>query len=545
MSEHALNSQTTLDYHERTKHHFHRFARSAGYMDWDNQPDPFRTYEGSRTIPLPLNEPDPPFQYSALYRPDPLPPVTFSLKSVGKLYELSLGLSAWKAISGQRWALRMNPSSGNLHPTEGHLIALGVNDLPDGLYHYNPLQHAFEERAVISREMSARLMAILPTPALLVTLTSIFWRESWKYGERAFRYCQHDVGHALAALSLSARLLGWRLIKLDAPDEDIAKAFGFDRVDWPDHEAEEPDLIAAIVPSTAASIPPAFPAEAADILKIVTLTGRPNRLSRRHREWAVIPQVARSCRQPHNSTATAQVNDSLPVCQPPPEVPLASAIIRQRRSAQAFDPRRELDRKSFFGLLDRTIPRAGNPPFESMTDPTRISLVLFVHRIQGVPPGLYMFIRHPAHLEALQAMTYKRFVWEPAHPELPLYLLEQGDYRAEAIDLSCRQEIGGFSTFSLGMLARFTPEVSDTPWVYRHLFWEAGMVGQVLYLESEAWGVRGTGIGCYFDDPVHDRLGMQGRGWQSLYHFTIGFPIEDTRLQTLPPYFHLAPDRTS
>ena len=61
-------------------------------------------------------------------------------------------------------------------------------------------------------------------------------------------------------------------------------------------------------------------------------------------------------------------------------------------------------------------------------------------------------------------------------------------------------------------------------------------MGQVLYLEAEAEGARGTGIGCYFDDPVHEVLGLEGREFQSLYHFTIGIPVEDTRLTTLPPY---------
>ena len=48
--------------------------------------------------------------------------------------------------------------------------------------------------------------------------------------------------------------------------------------------------------------------------------------------------------------------------------------------------------------------------------------------------------------------------------------------------------------------------------------------------------MRSTGIGCYFDDPMHRVLGLQGRTYQDLYHFTIGGPIEDTRLTTLPSY---------
>ena len=80
----------------------------------------------------------------------------------------------------------------------------------------------------------------LAPPHLSVALSSIFWRESWKYGERAYRYCQHDIGHALAALSLAARLSGWRLVCQAAADDDIAAAFGFERTPWPAQEAEEP-----------------------------------------------------------------------------------------------------------------------------------------------------------------------------------------------------------------------------------------------------------------------------------------------------------------
>jgi hypothetical protein len=62
------------------------------------------------------------------------------------------------------------------------------------------------------------------------------------------------------------------------------------------------------------------------------------------------------------------------------------------------------------------------------------------------------------------------------------------------------------------------------------------LVGQSLYLEAEAAGFRGTGIGCFFDDPVHQAFGLRGKDWQSLYHFTVGTPVEDRRLKTLDPY---------
>jgi nitroreductase len=87
------------------------------------------------------------------------------------------------------------------------------------------------------------------------------------------------------------------------------------------------------------------------------------------------------------------------------------------------------------------------------------------------------------------------------------------------------------------MIARFDqPLKCWGPWFYRRLYWECGLIGQVLYLEAEAAGLRGTGIGCFFDDPVHELLGLETHQFQSLYHFTVGHPIEDRRLMTLPAY---------
>jgi nitroreductase len=95
------------------------------------------------------------------------------------------------------------------------------------------------------------------------------------------------------------------------------------------------------------------------------------------------------------------------------------------------------------------------------------------------------------------------------------------------------------TAFSLGMIACFKDPVTRKPFSYRQLFWESGMIGQVLYLAAEAQGVRGTGIGCFFDDAVHEILGFADNQYQSLYHFTIGKPIEDSRLTTYPAYHHL------
>ena len=216
----------TLLYHEQTKHHFHRYARSAGFLDWANQPNPFRFYEGVTPVRLPLLQNDPAREHLALYERNRNAFQDFTRETIGAFLELSLGLSAWKSIPGSSWALRMNPSSGNLHPTEAYLILPALPAVTAGVFHYNPFLHALEPRAEVPEPLWQHIKEHLHTDGFLVALTSIFWREAWKYGERAFRYCQHDVGHALAALSFSANLLGWKVTWLNAvSDEEIARGW--------------------------------------------------------------------------------------------------------------------------------------------------------------------------------------------------------------------------------------------------------------------------------------------------------------------------------
>jgi nitroreductase len=148
-----------------------------------------------------------------------------------------------------------------------------------------------------------------------------------------------------------------------------------------------------------------------------------------------------------------------------------------------------------------------------------------------------VLVRNPSAIERLREACGREFLWERSNDTLPLFLLARGDCRSLARRLSCDQEIAADGFFSLGMLADFDASLRQFgPSFYRHLFWESGIVGQALYLEAEAAGARGTGIGCFYDDPVHDVLGLRGHAFQSLYHFTIGIPVEDTRLTTEPGY---------
>jgi hypothetical protein len=221
-------------------------------------------------------------------------------------------------------------------------------------------------------------------------------------------------------------------------------------------------------------------------------------------------------------------------------------LIRQRRSAVDFDRVTNISRETFLAILDTTLPRTFTPPFDAWPFPPRLHLVLMVHRVTGVEPGLYLWLRTPADADALRQGFGTKLKWEAVTGlaiTTPLYRLARGDLRDFARTVCCHQDIAADGAFSLGILARFEPVLrQSSAGAYRELFWEAGMIGQALYLAAEAAGARATGIGCYFDEVLHRALGLAGHDWQSLYHFTIGGPVEDLRLRNVPPYQHIAAD---
>ena len=561
-----------IRYHVQTKHHFNRYARSLGHLDWANQPDPFRRFEGAPFFPLPLLKPDgepasPP--YDAIYERGAVAAKPVTLPSLSRFLEFALALSAWKKAGDMQWALRSNPSSGNLHPTEGYLVLPQMDglDLKAGLYHYAPKEHGLELRAEFTADQMARLLAPFPAQSLLIGLTSIHWRESWKYGERAFRYCNHDVGHAIGTARIAAATLGWSMVLLDGVAQDtVAALLGTDRTeDFIHAEREHPDCLAVVWPPENVKREASFVKRDTlemplflDPVAVKDLIGGPwhgkaNKLSGEHGvHWDIIDEAAEASWKP----TTEQQLVALPrspandVSRETNDVgPSAGQLIRQRRSAVSFDGKTSITSTTFFQMLDRVMPAAELPqlerpmPWDVLSWKPAVHLLLFVHRVDGLTPGLYVLVRDREKLSLLQRSMNEELIWTPVPgcPEtLPLYWLLEGDAKKLAIQISCHQDIAGDSAFSLGMIAEFEGRLREGgAWWYPRLFWEAGLLGQVLYLEAEAAGVRGTGIGCFFDDPVHEIVGLKGRSFQSLYHFTVGGPVEDGRLMTLPAYHHL------
>jgi SagB-type dehydrogenase family enzyme len=490
---------TWLEYHELTKHSAESLRRNQHYLDWANMPNPFRHYEGVPVVDLPADPSAPQISaFEVLAGKTGNTLARDGAEFLSQLMFYSASISASKRVSPTRdtYALRVNPSSGNLHPTEFHFCTRGLAGWPDGLYHYRPSSHMAEQRAI--GDFGTKLAN--NSAPLIFVLTSIAWREAWKYRDRAYRYCLHDIGHAWQALTLAARSIGSESFAIGQfGDDSVAESCLLSADEWP----------MLIVGLHGRSIP----VNNLDPVETVVFGGQPNRLSEEQETYPLIERI-------HAATKLS-TESTIPSLDPPKvsgrgEISLPSEVCtsdsfgdvaRTRRSALDFRGGRE---SISFAQLATLFSSTKEPLFADFATHRFVHLYLYVHRVEGLAPGVYRF-------------------W-PEHAELEK--IKEGDQRLVAAALSLGQDLAGNACLAFSMIGDFENAASrygDRG--YRYVHFEAGAIGQRMYLAAEALGLRATGIGAFFDEQVNQYLGLSPQQGQVVYHFAIGYPVIDPRLE--------------
>ena len=493
---------TWREYHESTKHSVESLRRTAYVLDWANMPNPFRHYEGVPVLDLPADPPVPETPaLEVLYGSMGTPSAGDGSAFLSQLLFYSAAISATKLVpsTGDHYALRVNPSSGNLHPTEFHFLTRGLKDWPDGLYHYRPSQHMAEQRAL--GEVESKL-AGSSAPVVFI-LNSIAWREAWKYQDRAYRYCLHDIGHAWQALALSARAIGCDSFAVGHfPDDEIAQ---FCRL----HEDEWPMLIVELRGS---SIPirESHVASAADT---AWYGGHANQLSRERIGYPLIDGIHAATKLVHRAFG------GISAAEPPPSgsgeiklPPFTSSqrtfgeVARKRRSALDFrGGAQSMSLTELWAILTVT-----TRPLCADFEGAFIQLYLYAHRVSGLVPGVYRYWSEPSKLEPIR----------------------YGDQRVTAAGLSLGQDLAGNACVAFSMIGDIERAVrAHGDRGYRFVHFEAGAIGHRLYLAAEALGLGATGIGAFYDDEVHRYLNLVSGQEQVVYHFAVGYPVVDPRLE--------------
>jgi len=546
-------------YHKQSKHSYRKgYAPGPKRLSWDSQPNPYRIFASAPQTSLSflrVATASP----SILCHKDKVKPIDSenAIDCISKLFFYSLSLSAMKSIpGGSSWDLRVNPSSGNLHPTETFII------LPQGLYHYMPKEHAlalrcsFESNPSFS-ELCSDLNLSREKTKGLIAFSSILWRESWKYGSRALRYCNHDVGHAIAALTISASLQGLETRVMDSIDANVLeKLIGIDRVE--DYQVvEEIDVIHCLIAVGSEFEPNLGDPRDRNLEKFFRSVkqakwfGRANRLSSEFIDWDGIAEAEESlrfCSRQLSSFSPSKefvFSGQIPFKDSSHSLP---ELIRNRRSVWEMNPSYQMRNQDFWDILKLLVSVNQESPVWNAVQhwKCRIHLAIFVHRVERVESGLYIFSRtrpddqgFASFASTINLDLESCEVLSDSSLELKLFRYLAGDVSQLAGTLCCQQNIARDGAFTVLMMGNLGEAVEDEgPAAYERIHWESGMIGQLLYLGAEAAGVNGTGIGCFFDTEIHqDVFGIPDDScWQCFYGFAVGEGVPDRRIASTDPY---------
>ena len=171
-------------YHKATEHSYWSVRQPSRGLDWSMQPSPFKIYEEYPLIPLDLDNPTHKF-----------------------IYYLG-GIDAKKSYPGVEYYLRTIPSAGALYPTEIYLQIREVEGFEDGIYHFDIAYGGVRLLYALGEDegVEAYFCDKRKIKGFVSLYSTIYYRSSWKYKNRAYRYCLLDAGHALGALEISAFL---------------------------------------------------------------------------------------------------------------------------------------------------------------------------------------------------------------------------------------------------------------------------------------------------------------------------------------------------
>jgi SagB-type dehydrogenase family enzyme len=490
-------------YHATTKHSYTSVRTDGHHLDWDNRPMPYKLYPEVSGLALPRD--------LSLARTAALDAISaddalgdggeLTLEALTRILFCADGLTRRARVGGEDYHFRAAPSAGALYPIEIYAAVAGTGELEPGLYHFSPADLRLrglrrgDWRQLIARAAAGRL-SLLRARAVLV-LSAIFWRSTWKYRARAYRYCFWDAGTMLANLLAAAAAEGLSTELVSAfADPEIEALLGIDG-------EREGALCLVALGSGGAAAPGAEPELRPFSLETIELSreevGYPD-LVRMHQVSRLLApdEVA--------AVAGARIDSALP---PPP------------RAASAVKPEL-LDASAGLGLGETILRRGSTRVFahkpiaaEELATimavssrhphadfPALSDTYLIVNAVDAMEPGAYHYRRQSGEFE----------------------LLKSGNFRREAGYLCLEQPLGADCSALVCYMAdleRGLEALGNR--AYRDAHLEAGLHGGRAYLAAYALGRGASGL-TFYDDDTTDFFAPHAAGKSPLLMVAIGVP---------------------
>ncbi len=414
-----------FEYHETTKHSYYSVRNNPNRIDWNNPPNRFKIYPKE-------------FQRIAL-----------DTKKINyKFLYFINGITAKKTYPNMEYYLRINPSAGALYPNEIYFQVRNEEGFEDGIYHLEVATSSIVllKKLEKSEGIEANLGLDFICNGFIFFISSLYFRSSWKYKNRAFRYCLLDAGHLIGSIEQSAYLFDKNFeIKYDFPKLKLNELFNFDNKEF---------FTAVVICGTKNKTP-----KDNIYLNLPLIDGCS------YEDYEIFfdrnEKIENAYKDSLNIFNTIKQNSNNKFIF---NKEFLEDTIYKRRSI------REFSKQFILKFQLETILNVLNQPITSDVD-EKIDIYYVVNRVKDEQIGLY----------------------------LNGNLIKNGDFASKAGYLCLEQELGKDSAVTFFLTTKSKN--------YQEAYQKAGILGHRLYIASNYLKIGCSGIGAYYDDEVCEFLG--------------------------------------
>lgn len=466
----------------------------GNYLDWSSQPRVFKSYQGGMSVQLPRDARQPTESISSVLASEPFESDEshINLNRLGRILLLTHTVTAKAGVSGGEFYYRSVASAGALYPFELYMAALRVSDLKAGIYHHDVLNNGLTllRSGTAAMEITQGLgLARDNFPALVFFLTAIFFRSSWKYRDRAYRYLLLDTGHLAENLSLALRCdrLRFRFL-YDFEDQAINELLAIDT-------HREACLAAVSVlagggfPKDAQGLDPAGPDLSAC-----------SRVSDGESDYPIIREIhASSSFAPQYNKQKPPISSQfgltvyswkeLPEAGESSELLSYAEAVLHRRSMRNFVSH-EMSGHTFSALARGVCSDTHLMGIGDSSLPDCPAIGLLIGNVDGWMPGFYLLDRE----------------------RRAIGLVREGFILDDMARICLDQAWLANCSVHFVFLANFD-DLEETwgPRSYRYAMMQAGRLGQRIYLLATSMRIGCCGIGAFYDAEAVKLLGLTGR----------------------------------